>query len=183
MKPETQLIAELIYDMLDAWHIATTLDQETAFKKRFPFLVNDMVYTYRLSYCALLCKLIDPATQKGHENLCFDSEINSMRKGVRKTQAQDQLAKIRNMSMQYRVIRNKIGSHSSRQVMILRRVIATPTIKKTEQINKMLADLYEVVFKSIFPSPPVQTPNDLSVLLLAVQSNKSLQADAASPCY
>lgn len=176
MKPEPHLIADQIYDMLDAWHIATTLDQATDFKKRFPFLANDMVYTYRLSYCALLCKLTDPAVQNGHENLGFDSEIDSMKKGLSKSQAQDLLSKIRQMSAQYRTVRNKIGSHSSRQAMRSRRAIATPTIKKTEQINEMLVNLYELVFKTVFPSPPVQTPNDLSALLSAVQQGGAADA-------
>ena len=171
MKPEAQMIAEQIYDMLDAWHIATTLDQATDFKSRFPFLANDMVVTYRLSYCALLCKLTDPAVQKGHQNLCFDSEIDSMRKGVRKDQAQELLGNIRQMSAEYRAVRNKIGSHTCRQVMRSRRAIATPTIEKTKRINDMLVNLYELVFKTVFPSPPVQTPNDLFALLSAVQAN------------
>ena len=177
MKTEATLIADQIYDLLDAWHIAITVDQATKFKKRFPFLANDMVYTYRLSYCALLCKLIDPAILYSHKNLCFESEIDSMKRGARKTQAQDLLAKIRQKSTQYRTIRNKIGSHSCRQVMRSRRAITTPTIEKTEQINEMLSDLYELVFKSVFPLPPVQTPNDLSALLAEVQSNKSHEAN------
>lgn len=165
MKAEAELIADLVYDMLDAWHIATTVDQSTKFKRRFPYLANDMVYTYRLSYCALLCKLIDPAIQNGHKNLCFESEINSMKKSARKTQAQDLLAKIRQRSTQYRILRNKIGAHSSHQVMRSRRAIATPTIEKTAQINDMLSRLHELVFKSVFPSPPAQTLNDLSAML------------------
>lgn len=178
MKPEATLIADQIYDMLDAWHIATTVDQAKEFKKRFPFLANDIVYTYRLSYCSLLCKLIDPATQNSHKNLCFESEIDSIKGGARKTQAQDLLVKIRQESSQYRIVRNKIGAHSSRQVIRSHRAITTPTIEKTEQINNMLFDLYKLVFKSVFPSPPVQTTNDLSVLLAEVQSNKQIQPTA-----
>jgi glutaredoxin len=174
MKPEPTLIEEQMYDMLDAWYIATHVDQATEFKKRYPFLANDMIYTYRLSYCALLCKLIDPAKQKIHMNLCFESEIDSMKNGPRKAKAQELLAKIRQISAQYRTVRNKIGSHSSRQVMRSRRAITTPTVEKTEKINGMLSDLYELVFRSVFPSPPVQTPNDLSALLAEVESNKSL---------
>lgn len=174
MKAEPHLITDQIYDMLDAWHIATTLDQATDFRKHFPFLSNDMVYTYQLSYCALLCKLTDPTVQNGHKNLGFDSEIALMKKGHSKSQAQELLSKIRQMSVQYRTVRNRIGSHSSREVMRSRRAIATPTIKKTEQINEMLVNLYELVFKTVFPSPPVQTPNDLSALLSAVQSNKAV---------
>lgn len=178
MKPEAVLIEDQMHDMLDAWNIAITVDQATEFKKRFPFLANDMVYTYRLSFCALLCKLIDPAIQNTHKNLCFESEIDSMKKGPRKVEAQELLTKIRQQSAQYRTVRNKIGSHSSRQVMRSRRAITTPTIEKTEQINRMLVDLYELVFKSVFPSPPVQTPNDLLALLAEVQSNKQLKYDA-----
>lgn len=174
MKPEATLIEDQMYDMLDAWHIATTVDQATEFKKRFPFLANDMVYTYRLSYCALLCKLIDPATQNTHQNLCVESEIDAMKGGPRKAKAQELLGKIRQKSAQYRTVRNKIGAHSNRQIMRSRRVILTPTIEKTEQINDMLSELYELVFKSVFPSPPAQTSNDLSALLAEVQSNKSL---------
>ena len=174
MKPEPTLIEEQMYDMLDAWYIATHVDQSTEFKKRYPFLSNDIIYTYRLSYCALLCKLIDTAKQKTHTNLCFESEMESMKNGPRKTRAKDLLTKIRQKSALYRTVRNKIGSHSSRPVMTARRVITTPTVEKTEEINGMLADLYELVFKSVFPSPPVQTPNDLSALLAEVESNKSL---------
>jgi hypothetical protein len=175
MKLEPQLIADQIYDMLDAWHIATTLDQSMDFKARFPYLANDMIYTYRLSYCALLCKLIDPAVQSGHKNLCLDSEITSVRSRERRAKAQALLLRIRQMSKGYRTVRNNIGSHSSCQVMRSRRSIATPTIQKTEQINDMIVNLYELVFKSVFPSPPVQTPNDLSALLSAVQSNNAPQ--------
>lgn len=171
MKPEPTRIEEQMYDMLDAWHIATHVDQATEFKKRYPFLANDMIYTYRLSYCALLCKLLDPAEQKAHMNLCFESEIFSMKNGPRKAKAQELLAKIRQKSAQYRTARNWIGAHSSRQVMRSRRAITTPTAEKTEEINSMLAELYELVFKSVFPSPPVQTPNDLSALIADVESN------------
>lgn len=171
MKPDPTLIVEQMCDMLDAWHIATHVDQATEFKKRYPFLANDMIYTYRLSYCALLCKLIDPAKQKAHMNLCFESEIDSMKSGPGKIQAQELLAKIRQKSARYRTVRNKIGSHSSRQVMRSGQAINTPTIEQTEVINGMLAELYKLVFRSVFPSPPVQTPNDLSALLADVESN------------
>jgi len=171
MKPEPQLIANQIYDMLDAWLIATTLDQAKDFKKHFPYLANDMVYTYRLSYCTLLCKLIDPAVHSDHRNLCFDSEINSIRSRERKARAQDLLKRIRQISAGYRTVRNKIGSHSSRQVMRSHRINATPTIQKTEQINDLIVELYELVFKSVFPSPPAQTPNDLSAFLSVLHSN------------
>lgn len=174
MKPDPTPIEKQMYDMFDAWFIATHVDQAIEFKKRFPFLSNDMIYTYRLSYCALLCKLIDPAKQKAHTNLCFESEIDSMKNGPRRAKAQELLNKIRQKSAQYRTVRNKIGSHSSRQVMRSRPAITTPTVEKTEEINGMLADLYELVFKSVFPSPPVQTPNDLSALLAELESNKSL---------
>ena len=174
MKAEAELIADQIYDMLDAWHIAITIDQAAEFKTRYPYLANDMVYTYRLSYCALLCKLTDPAMHNGHENLCFESEIDAMKKGARKFQAQGLLAKIRQQSAQYRTVRNKIVAHSSRKVMRSRRVITTPTIRKTTEINNMLSSLYELVFKSVFPWPPAQTPNDLSALLeAAVQQRVS----------
>ncbi len=91
-----------------------------------------------------------------------------MRDGARKAEAQALLAEIRMRSVQYRTLRNKLGSHSSQQVMRSRRTIDTPTIKKSEQINEMLADLFKLVFKSVLPSPPVQTQNDLSALLSAV---------------
>lgn len=172
MKPDATLIEEQMYDMLDAWHIATNVDRAAEFKKRFPFLANDMIYTYRLSYCTLICKLIDPATQKTHTNLCFESEINLMKEGPRKAKAQELLNAIRKRSAPYRTVRNKIGAHSSRQIYRSRRAITTPTVEKTEEINGMLSDLYELVFKSVFPSPPVETPNDLFVLLAEVESNK-----------
>ena len=175
MKLEREHIANLMYDMLDAWSIATTIDKAKHFKRQFPFLANDMVYTYRLSYGAILCKLTDPATQGRYKNLCFESEIKSMKRGSRKTQALDLLAKIRRKSNQYRAVRNKIGSHTCRQVMRSRRRITTPTIKKTEEINRLLAELYELVFNSVFPDPPVQTPNDLAALLNDLQSNRPLQ--------
>ena len=178
MKPEPKLIADQIYDILDAWHIATTLDQAKGFKKRFPYPASDLIYTYRLSYGAYLCKLIDPAVQGGHMNLCFDSEITSIRSRDRNRKAQDLLKKIRQMSQGYRIVRNKIGSHSSLQIMRSYRSITTPTMQKTDQINNMIVALYELVFKSVFPSPPVQTPNDLSALLASLQSNNSLQRSA-----
>ncbi|MGH9436823.1 MAG: hypothetical protein ACRD22_02770 [Terriglobia bacterium] len=177
MKSEATLIANQIYDMLDAWRIATIIDQAKEFKKCYPFLAHDMVNTYRLSYCVSLSKLLDPAVQNSHKNLCFESEINSMKKGERKSKAQDLLATIRQKSVQYRIVRNEIASHSSRQVMRSRRTITTPTIEKTKLINAMVADLYELVFKSVFPSPPVQTLNDLSTLLEEVQPNKGAPAD------